>query len=384
MNDTIENKNKKGRCIIIKKYDYLIVGCGLFGATFAEKMHSFGKRCLIIDKRDHIAGNAYTERKNGILVHVYGAHIFHTNDEEVWNYVNRFSRFSRFINSPLAYYKGEIYNLPFNMNTFSKMWKITTPKEAKEIIEKQRKEYGVPNPVNLEEQAINLVGKDIYEKLIRGYTMKQWGVDPKKLPPSIIKRLPVRYTYDNNYFNDYYQGIPEKGYTALVENMIKGIDLTLNADYFDNKSVYDELAEKIVYTGPIDRFFDYRFGRLGYRSLRFEHELLPIANFQGNAVVNYTDFAIPYTRIIEHKFFEKNDQEETIVTREYPADFTKTKEPYYPINDEHNTRIYEQYRDQSKDYPNIIFGGRLAEYRYYDMHHVIKSALNMANMLMHK
>jgi UDP-galactopyranose mutase len=299
--------------------------------------------------------------------------------------VNRFAMFDDFINSPLAFYQGEIYNLPFNMNTFAKMWKITTPEEAKAIIEKQKKEHGVANPTNLEEQAINLVGKDIYDKLIQGYTMKQWGVDPKELPPSIIKRLPVRYTYNNNYFDDRYQGIPRNGYTKMVEAMIKDVELKLNADYFDNKTAYDEMADKIVYTGPIDRFFDYRFGHLDYRSLRFDHESLSTDNYQGNAVVNYTDVLIPYTRIIEHKFFASHhDQAGTIITKEYPASFQETNEPYYPINDEHNTHRYMRYRDHSVACHNILFGGRLAEYRYYDMHHVIRSALDIVNGLLHK
>ena len=368
----------------MKKYDYLIVGCGLYGATFAERMQKADKRCLIIDKRGHVAGNAYTERIDDIVVHMYGPHIFHTNDQEVWDYVNRFAIFDDFINSPLAFFQGEIYNLPFNMNTFAKMWKITTPEEARAIIEKQKKEYGVENPTNLEEQAINLVGKDIYEKLIRGYTMKQWGVDPKELPPSIIKRLPVRYTYNNNYFDDLYQGIPRNGYTEMVEAMIKDVELTLDADYFDNKNAYDEMADTIVYTGPIDRFFEYRFGHLDYRSLRFDHELLSTDNYQGNAVVNYTDVEIPYTRIIEHKFFAKQHRAGTLITKEYPASFQETHEPYYPINDDHNTTIYKQYRDHSVAYHHVIFGGRLAEYRYYDMHHVIRSALDKANQLLPK
>ncbi len=362
----------------IKQYDYLIVGCGLFGATFAERMHASGKKCLIIDKRNHIAGNTYTEEVNNIRIHVYGAHIFHTDDDEIWNYVNRFGRFSGFINSPLAFYKGEIYNLPFNMNTFAKMWQITKPEEARNIIEKQKAMFGVASPRNLEEQAINLVGMDIYEKLIKGYTKKQWGIDPIELPPSIIKRLPVRYTYNNNYFNDKYQGIPENGYTSLVENMITGIDIRLNVDYNRNREQYDALARKIVYTGPIDQFFACRFGELEYRSLRFEHEALDVDNYQGNAVVNYTDQDIPYTRIIEHKFFENRNQAGTIITREYPAEYKETKEPYYPINNARNTELYEKYHEHESDFPNVIFGGRLAEYRYYDMHNVIRSALDHA------
>ena len=368
--------------IIIKKYDYLIVGCGLFGSTFAECMHRFGKRCMIIDKRDHIAGNAYTKRINDIDVHMYGPHIFHTNDQEIWDYANRFSEFSNFINSPLAYYKGQIFNLPFNMNTFAKMWNISTPDEAKAIIEKQKKQYGVDNPLNLEEQAINLVGKDIYETLIKGYTTKQWGVDPKDLPASIIKRLPVRYTYNNNYFDDIYQGIPKKGYTEMIKLMIEGIDVRLETDFFESRHELSELAEKVVYTGPIDQYFDYRFGKLQYRSLRFEHEYLNVDNYQGNAVINYTDFEVPYTRIIEHKFFDHNSQKGTIITKEYPADYQITKEPYYPINDEQNTRIYQKYHEYANQITNVIFGGRLGEYKYYDMHHVIRNAIDTVKRLL--
>ncbi|MFA5066623.1 MAG: UDP-galactopyranose mutase [Candidatus Izemoplasmatales bacterium] len=366
---------------VIKKYDYLVVGCGLFGATFAQRMKESGKRCLIIEKRNHIAGNAYTERRKEIDVHVYGAHIFHTSDEEVWNYVSRFGPFSDFINSPLAFYKGKLYNLPFNMNTFTKIWNITTPEEAKKIIEEQQKEYGVSSPANLEEQAIKLVGKDIYEILIKGYTQKQWGMDPKELPPSIIKRLPVRFTFDNNYFNDLYQGIPKEGYTQMVEAMIRGIDIELNVDYLEHRGTYDDLADIIVYTGPIDRFFNYQYGELEYRSLRFEHEELATDNYQGNAVINYTDIDIPYTRIIEHRFFSDRKPNNTIITKEYPANYKETNEPYYPINDDKNQTLFRRYQEHAQKYPNIIFGGRLAEYKYYDMHHVIRRALDCVNSI---
>ncbi|MFA5289512.1 MAG: UDP-galactopyranose mutase [Candidatus Izemoplasmatales bacterium] len=359
-------------------YDYLIVGCGLFGATFAQKMHEAGKKCLIIERRTHIAGNAYTESINQIVVHMYGAHIFHTSDAEIWEYVNRFLPFRRFINSPLAYYQGEIYNLPFNMNTFSKMWGITSPKEARAIIEMQKEQYKVDEPKNLQEQAINLVGTDIYEKLIKGYTTKQWGMDPKQLPPSIIKRLPVRYTYDNNYFDDTFQGIPQGGYTELVKQMVQGIDLRLNEDYFAHRDLYDSMAKTVVFTGRIDQYFDFCFGELDYRSLKFIHEVMDEDNFQGNAVVNYTDVAVPYTRIIEHKFFDDPNLPGTVITKEYPALIQETNEPYYPITDDKNLERYERYRDFARTKRNVIFGGRLGEYRYYDMHHVIRRALDCA------
>lgn len=364
----------------MKKYDYLIVGAGLFGAVFAREMTDKNKKCLVIEKRNHLAGNAYTKRINDIDVHVYGPHIFHTSNKLVWDYVNRFAKFNNFVNSPLAIYKGEVYNLPFNMNTFSKMWKITKPEEAKEIINKQIKEANINNPTNLEEQAISMVGTEIYEILIKGYTAKQWGLEPKDLPAEIIKRLPIRFTYDNNYFNDLYQGIPEEGYTNLVEKLLSGIEVKMNTDYFDNKEEFDSLADKIVYSGPIDQFFNYCFGHLDYRSLKFETEELDIENFQGNAVINYTELEVPFTRIVEHKFFNFRNQKTTIITKEYSADYQDTNEPYYPINNERNNLLLEKYKNLCKSYPNVIFGGRLAEYRYYDMHHVIQRALDLAKI----
>lgn len=363
---------------IMKKYDYLIVGAGLFGAVFAREMADKNKKCLVIEKRNHLAGNAYTKRINDIDVHVYGPHIFHTSNKLVWDYVNRFAKFNNFVNSPLAIYKGEVYNLPFNMNTFSRMWKITKPEEAKEIINKQIKEANIDNPTNLEEQAISMVGTEIYEILIKGYTAKQWGLEPKDLPAEIIKRLPIRFTYDNNYFNDLYQGIPEEGYTNLVEKLLSGIEVRMNTDYFDNKEEFDSLADKIVYSGPIDQFFNYCFGHLDYRSLKFETEELDIENFQGNAVINYTELELPFTRIVEHKFFNFRNQKTTIITKEYSADYQDTNEPYYPINNERNNLLLEKYKNLCISYPNVIFGGRLAEYRYYDMHHVIQRALDLA------
>jgi UDP-galactopyranose mutase len=364
----------------MKKYDYLIVGAGLFGAVFAREMTDKNKKCLVIEKRNHLAGNAYTKRINDIDVHVYGPHIFHTSNKLVWDYVNRFAKFNNFVNSPLAIYKGEVYNLPFNMNTFSKMWKITKPEEAKEIINKQIKEANISNPTNLEEQAISMVGTEIYEILIKGYTAKQWGLEPKDLPAEIIKRLPIRFTYDNNYFNDLYQGIPEEGYTNLVEKLLSGIEVKMNTDYFDNKEEFDSLADKIVYSGPIDQFFNYCFGHLDYRSLKFETEELDIENFQGNAVINYTELEVPFTRIVEHKFFNFRNQKTTIITKEYSADYQDTNEPYYPINNERNNLLLEKYKNLCISYPNVIFGGRLAEYRYYDMHHVIQRALDLAKI----
>jgi len=359
-------------------YDYLIVGAGLFGAVFAEQMTRANKKCLVIEMRSYIAGNAYTKRINDIDVHVYGPHIFHTNDEDIWAYVNKFSKFNNFINSPLANYENQIYNLPFNMNTFAKMWNISKPEEAEKIINSQRNKMNISNPRNLEEQAVSMVGYDIYEKLIKSYTKKQWGRDPIDLPADIIKRLPVRFTYDNNYFNDKYQGIPENGYTFLVENLLKGIEVRLNTNYFDDREYFDKIAEKIVFTGPIDSFYSYQLGELSYRSLRFEIEELQIDNYQGNAVINFTDLETPYTRIIEHKYFNFKNQTGTIISREYPANYNETKEPYYPINDEDNNLIYQKYLALTKRTPNVIFGGRLGEYRYYDMHHVIRRALDMS------
>lgn len=357
------------------KYDFLIVGAGLYGAVFAHEAKKRGKTCLIIDKREHIAGNIYTENMEGINVHKYGAHIFHTNNKEVWDYVNNFAEFNRYTNSPIANYHGEIYNLPFNMNTFNKMWGVVTPEEAKEEIRKQCRDNYVENPKNLEEQAINLVGKDIYEKLIKGYTEKQWGRPCSELPAFIIRRLPVRFTYDNNYFNDTYQGIPIGGYTNMVEKMIDGIEVKLNTDYLENKDKWDNMAERVVYTGPIDAYFDYKLGILQYRSISFENEVLDIENFQGNAVVNYTDKETPYTRIIEHKHFEFGNQPKTIISKEYSKEWGMGDEPYYPINDSKNNELYNKYTELAKDEDNIIFGGRLAEYKYYDMDKVIEVAL---------
>lgn len=366
----------------MKTYDYLIVGAGLFGATIAQKLKEIGKNILIIDKRDHIGGNVYTENINGINVHKYGAHIFHTNNKVIWDYVNSFCVFNRFTNTPVANYKGEIYSLPFNMFTFNKIWGVSTPNEAKKIIDEQKKEIK-NDPLNLEEQAISLVGRDIYEKLIKGYTEKQWGRSCKDLPPSIIKRLPVRFTYDNNYFNALYQGIPIGGYTKMIEKMIEGIEVKLGIDFFKNKDYYCSIAKKIIYTGPIDAFYDYKLGCLEYRSVRFENEILDIPNFQGNAAVNYTDKETPWTRIIEHKWFEfgkdLNGKEIpiTIISKEYSSEWKKGDEPYYPVNDEKNIALYQKYKEMSVQESNVIFGGRLAEYKYYDMDQVINSALIM-------
>ena len=360
----------------MKQYDYLIVGAGLYGAVFAHEAKKAGKRCLVIDKRAHIAGNIYTEEVEGINVHRYGAHIFHTNNKAVWQYVNQFAEFNRYTNSPVANYHGEIYNLPFNMNTFNRMWGVVTPAEAKAKIEQQRAEAGITEPKNLEEQAISLVGTDIYEKLIKGYTGKQWGRPCTELPAFIIKRLPVRFTYDDNYFNALYQGIPSGGYTAMVEKMLDGVEVRLGVDYLAEKAELDKLADKVVYTGPIDAYFDYKLGTLEYRSVRFENELLDKPSFQGNAAVNYTDRETPYTRIIEHKHFEFGTQEKTVITREYPAEWTEGMEPYYPVNDERNQELYKKYAELAEKEKNVIFGGRLAEYRYYDMDKVIESALS--------
>ena len=355
-------------------YDYLVVGAGLFGAIFAREAAYRGKSVLVIDKRDHIAGNIYTKEVEGINVHEYGAHIFHTNNKLVWNYINRFAEFNRYTNSPVANYNGEIYSLPFNMYTFNKMWNVVTPDEAREKIASQVEEAGITDPKNLEEQAISLVGTDIYEKLIKGYTEKQWGRDCKDLPSFIIKRLPVRYTYDNNYFNAIYQGIPIGGYTKMVENMLEGIKVVTNTDYFEAK---DELGEfgKVVFTGPIDAYFDYKLGALEYRSVRFETETIDTPNFQGNAVVNYTDRETPWTRIIEHKFFEFGEQPKTVISREYSSEWKLGDEPYYPVNDEKNAALYAQYKELADAEPNVIFGGRLGEYKYYDMDKVIEAAL---------
>jgi len=361
-----------------KTYDFLIVGAGLYGAVFAHEAKKAGKTCLIIDKRNHIGGNVYTEKVADIEVHRYGAHIFHTANKEVWQYVNQFAEFNRYTNSPIANYKGKLYNLPFNMNTFNKMWGVNTPEEAKLKIEQQRKDSFVDNPRNLEEQAINLVGRDLYEALIRGYTEKQWGRPCHELPAFIIRRLPVRFTYDNNYFNDPYQGIPIGGYTAMVERMIEGIEVRLEADYLADKAYWDAQADNIVYTGPVDAYFNYRFGVLAYRSLKFDTEILDIDNYQGNAVVNYTDVETPYTRIIEHKHFEFGTQPQTIITHEYSVEWQLGDEPYYPINDEQNSKLYMKYKQLTEEENNVIFGGRLGEYKYYDMDKVIEAALQKA------
>lgn len=359
----------------MKEYDYLIVGAGLFGSIFAYEMNKIGKKCLIIEKRNHIGGNIYTEEKEGINVHKYGAHIFHVDDKKIWEYINQFADFNRYTNSPVANYNGTLYNLPFNMNTFYQMWGVKTPQEAKEMIEKQKKEANISEPKNLEEQAISLVGKDIYEKLIEGYTEKQWGKKCSELPSFIIKRLPVRFTFDNNYFNDLYQGIPMGGYTRIVEKMLEGIDVKLNTDFFDNKEKWLNIADKIVFTGMIDEFYDYCYGELEYRGLEFEEEVLDMDNFQGNAVINYTDSKTPYTRIIEHKHFDNAESEKTIITKEYPKTWSKGEEAYYPINDDKNSELFKKYKDKADKEENIIFGGRLGMYQYFDMWKVIEVTL---------
>ena len=359
------------------KYDYLVVGAGLYGAVFAYEAKKKGKTCLVIDKRDHIAGNIYCENVSGINVHKYGANIFHTSDKKIWEYVNQFAEFNNYINSPVARYKNELYNLPFNMNTFSKMWNIATPQEAKDIIASQIADLNITEPKNLEEQALSLVGKDVYEKLIKGYTEKQWGRDCKDLPSFIIKRLPLRFIYDNNYFNDRYQGIPIGGYTKIVEKMLDGIEVRLNTNYLDNREEFDAMADKIVYTGMIDQFYDYKLGVLEYRSVRFETEELPMENYQGNAVVNYTEREVPYTRIIEHKHFEFGKQPTTIISREYSSEWKKGDEPYYPVNNDKNNALYQQYKELADKEHKVIFGGRLGGYKYYDMDKVIAAALEM-------
>lgn len=365
------------------KYDYLVVGSGLFGSVFARQAADAGKKVLVIDKRPNIAGNVYTEKVEGINFHKYGAHIFHTNNTEVWNYVNRFATFNRFTNSPVANYKGELYSMPFNMYTFNKMWGVVTPEEAAAKIEEQKKEI-TGEPQNLEEQAISLVGRDIYEKLVKGYTEKQWGRDCKELPAFIIRRLPVRLTFDNNYFNALYQGIPIGGYTKLVENLLEGIEVRLNEDYLKDKAKWNAMAKKVVYTGAIDAYFDYTLGNLEYRSVRFENEILDMPNFQGNAAVNYTDRETPWTRIIEHKWFEfgkdenGNDLPKTIISKEYSSEWKPGDEPYYPVNDKKNGELYQKYKALAEKEENIIFGGRLGEYKYYDMDAVIASALECA------
>lgn len=361
------------------EYDYLIVGAGLFGAVFAHEAKKKGRKCLVIDKRGHIAGNIYTEDVCGINVHRYGAHIFHTSDKYVWDYVNSFVEFNNFVNSPIARYKDEVYNLPFNMNTFSRMWGVFTPAEAKAEIERQVKEAGITEPKNLEEQALSLVGRDIYEKLVKGYTEKQWGRCATELPAFIIKRLPVRLTYDNNYFNDKYQGIPVGGYTKLIDKLLHGTEIRLGCDYFADKASYDASAAKIVFTGMIDEYYDYRYGELEYRSLRFETETLNEQNHQGVAVVNYNEFEVPYTRIIEHKHFEFGTQEKTVITREYPAAWTRGDEPYYAVNDEKNNSLYSKYKSLADKENKVIFGGRLGMYKYFDMDDTIAAALECVN-----
>jgi UDP-galactopyranose mutase len=356
------------------KYDYIIVGSGLFGSIFARELTDNGYKCLVLEKRNHIGGNCYTSKRDNINVHDYGPHIFHTSNEEVWNWINRFVSFNNFILSPVANYKGEVYSLPFNMWTFSKLWEVTTPQEAKDMVERQSRH--ITDPQNLEEQAIKLVGKDVYEKLIKGYTAKQWRKDPKLLPKEIIKRLPVRFTYNNNYFNDKYQGIPIGGYTQIFEKLLDGIEVRLNVDYLKEKDYWNNLAKKVIFTGPIDAFYNYKFGELEYKTTRFEHKRLEIDNFQGCAVMNYTDEKVPFTRIIEHKHFENSDSEVSWVTWEYPTEYrAKETEPYYPVNDSENNLKYSQYKDLADKEQNIIFGGRLAEYKYYDMHQVIESAI---------
>ncbi len=364
-----------------KKYDYLIVGAGLFGAVFAYEMTKAGKTCLVIDKRDHIGGNVYTENIEGINVHKYGAHIFHTSNRKVWDYMNSFAEFNRYTNSPVAKYKDELYNLPFNMNTFHALWGVVTPEEARKEIERQKKEAALPEgvePANMAEAAIGLVGKDIFEKLVKGYTAKQWGKPAEELPPFIIKRLPVRFTYDNNYFNDSYQGIPVGGYTAIIEKMLSGSDIKLKSDFFKDRKTYENMAERIVFTGMIDEYFDYCYGELEYRSLRFEDEIVDTDNYQGNAVVNYTEYEIPYTRIIEHKHFEFGTGDRTVITYEYPAAWKKGDEPYYPMNDDKNNALYAKYRELADKESNVVFGGRLGQYKYYDMHQVVAEALSAA------
>lgn len=357
------------------KYDYLIVGSGLFGSIFAYEANKQGKKVLVIDKRSNIAGNIYTENKDGINVHKYGAHIFHTSNKEVWNYINQFAEFNRYTNSPVAHYKNELYNMPFNMNTFNKLWGVITPEEAQAKIEQEKKEAGITEPKNLEEQAISLVGKTIYEKLVKGYTEKQWGRKCTELPSFIIKRLPVRFIYDNNYFNDRYQGIPIGGYTAIIEKMLEGIEVRTGTDYFDFIRDNKNIARKTIFTGMIDEYYGYCYGPLQYRSVRFETEVLDCENYQGNAVVNYTDREVPYTRIIEHKHFEFGKQPKTVISKEYSSEWKQGMEPYYPVNNEENNALYEKYRELADKESNVIFGGRLGQYKYYDMDKVIAAAL---------
>jgi len=365
----------------MKKYDYLIVGAGLFGSTFAYEMSKKGKKCLVIDRRNHVGGNIYCEEVNGINVHKYGAHIFHTSDKKIWDYVNQFVEFNNYVNSPIANYKGQIYNMPFNMNTFTKLWSdVVTPEDAMKKIEEQKSELNGKEPTNLEEQAISLVGRDIYEKLVKGYTEKQWGKDCKDLPSFIIKRLPVRFTFNNNYFNDRYQGIPMGGYNVIINKMLENCDVELNVDYLKEKEKYDALANKVLYTGMLDEYFNYSLGNLDYRTLRFENEILEdVDDYQGNAVFNYTDRETPYTRIIEHKHFEFNNCKGTIITKEYPCDWKLGDEAYYPVNDDKNNSLFEKYKELASKEKNIIFGGRLGHYKYYDMDKVIIAALDLVN-----
>ncbi len=378
MVETTENGMGREKGDEYMMYDYLIVGAGIFGSIFAHEAIKKGKTCLVIDKRNHIGGNIYTEEVEGIQVHKYGAHIFHTSNKKVWDYINQFAEFNRYTNSPVAYYKGEIFNMPFNMNTFNKMWGVITPDQAKKKIAEQIAESGITDPQNLEEQAISLVGKDIYEKLVKGYTQKQWGKLCTELPSFIIKRLPVRFTYDNNYFNDLYQGIPVGGYTQIISKMLEGSDVRLNTDYFANRKELESLAEKIIFTGMIDEFYNHCYGTLEYRSLHFETQILDKVNYQGNAVVNYTEFNVPYTRIIEHKHFEFGEQEKSVITKEYPKQWENGVEPYYPINDNKNENLFLMYKRLSEKEKKVIFGGRLAEYKYYDMHNIIQQALDRA------
>jgi UDP-galactopyranose mutase len=363
----------------MKKYNYLIVGAGLYGATFAHLAEKQGEKCLVIDKRPHLGGNIYCENVEGINVHKYGAHIFHTSNKEVWNFVNSIVEFNRYTNSPLADYKGKLYNLPFNMNTFYALWGVKTPEEAKAKIDKQRKEAGIAEPKNMEEQAISLVGKDIYEILIKGYTEKQWGRKCTELPAFIIKRLPVRFTFDNNYFNDAYQGIPIGGYNKLIDGLLFGIETRCNTDFFENREYFEKIADKIIFTGKIDEFYNYRFGKLEYRTVNFETELLDCANYQGNAVVNYTEREIPYTRIIEHKHFEFGTQPQTVISKEYSSEWKEGVEPFYPVNDEKNSILYRRYKDLADKETRLVFGGRLAEYKYYDMDKIVGLVLNIKN-----
>lgn len=361
----------------MKEYDYIIVGAGLFGAVFAYEATKRGKKCLVVEKRNHIAGNIYTKEVEGIQVHEYGAHIFHTNNETIWKYMNQFATFNRYTNSPIAKYKNELYNMPFNMNTFHALWGVITPEEAKQKIEEEKKIYGVKEPKNLEEQAINLVGKTIYEKLVKGYTEKQWGKRATELPSFIIKRLPVRFTYDNNYFNDRYQGIPIGGYTKIIEKMLEKVEVKINCDYLENEELFQNKAKKILFTGPIDAYYHFCYGPLEYRSLQFETEILNMPNYQGNAVVNYTEYEVPYTRIIEHKHFEFGNQEKTVITKEYPVQWKLGKEPYYPINNQENNQLYEKYKQLAMQDNLVIFGGRLGQYQYFDMDKVVAEALQL-------